>query len=134
MDRLSRSLLDFAGIMQRAQKEGWALIAMDSPADMSSPSGEAMAGVLAVFAQLERRLIGERTRAALAQRKEAGVRLGRPRLIEPSVEARARALQGQGLSVRKIAARLSEEGHLPPNGKTWQPSTLQRVLTRVAAA
>lgn len=62
MDRLSRSLLDFAGIMQTAQREGWALLALDSPADLTTPTGEAMAGVLAVFAQLERRLIGERTR------------------------------------------------------------------------
>jgi len=46
MDRLSRSLLDFAGIMQRAQKEGWALLALDSPADLTTPTGEAMAGVL----------------------------------------------------------------------------------------
>src|SRR5215203_5002297 len=90
MDRLSRSLLDFAGIMQRAQREGWALLALDSPADLTTPSGEAMAGVMAVFAQLERRLIGERTRAALAQRREAGVVLGRPQAIPDDVAARAR--------------------------------------------
>src|SRR4051812_33911934 len=51
MDRLSRSLLDFAGIMQRAQREGWALVALDSPSDLTTPQGEAMAGVQAVFAQ-----------------------------------------------------------------------------------
>src|SRR5215210_3148792 len=107
MDRLSRSLLDFAAIMQRAQREGWALVALDSPADLTSPSGEAMAGVMAVFAQLERRLIGERTKAALAQRREAGVRLGRERVIGQEVEARARALKTQGLSARKIGLRLA---------------------------
>src|SRR3954462_5692770 len=81
MDRLSRSLLDFAAIMQQAQKEGWALLALDSPADLTTPSGRAMVCVQAVFAQLERELIGQRTRDALAQRKAAGVRLGRERLI-----------------------------------------------------
>jgi DNA invertase Pin-like site-specific DNA recombinase len=130
MDRLSRSLLDFAAIMQRAQREGWALVALDSPTDLTSPSGEAMAGVMAVFAQLERRLIGERTKAALAQRREAGVRLGRERVIGPEVEARARALKEEGLSVRKIALRLAEEGYEPPGGRAWQPSTLHRVLSR----
>jgi DNA invertase Pin-like site-specific DNA recombinase len=90
MDRLSRSLLDFAAIMQRAQKEGWALLALDSPADLTTPTGEAMAGVLAVFAQLERRLIGERTRAALAQRRAAGVRLGRRRAVTPELEKHVR--------------------------------------------
>jgi len=130
MDRLSRSLLDFAGIMQRAQREGWALVALDSPADLTTPSGEAMAGVMAVFAQLERRLIGERTRAALAQRREAGVRLGRPRLIPPEVEARARELRAQGLSVRKVGAQLVAEGFQPPSGGAWNPATLQRVFAR----
>jgi DNA invertase Pin-like site-specific DNA recombinase len=72
MDRLSRSLLDFASIMQRAQREGRALVALDSPAHLTTPSGEAMAGVMAVFAPLERSLIAERTKAALAQRKAAG--------------------------------------------------------------
>jgi DNA invertase Pin-like site-specific DNA recombinase len=134
MDRLSRSLLDFAAIMQRAQREGWALVALDSPADLTTPSGEAMAGVMAVFAQLERRLIGERTKAALAQRKAAGVRLGRPRAIPAAVEARARALKADGLTVRAIASQLAAEGHQPPNGGQWQPSTLHRVLTRTAAA
>jgi len=117
--------------MQRAQREGWTLVALDSPADLTTPSGEAMAGVMAVFAQLERRLIGERTRAALAQRREAGVRLGRPRLIPPEVEARARELKAAGLSVRKVGAQLAAEGFEPPSGGgAWNPGTLQRVFAR----
>src|SRR5689334_12432638 len=42
MDRLSRSLLDFTQIMAAAQRQGWALIALDCPADPSTPTGEAM--------------------------------------------------------------------------------------------
>lgn len=133
MDRLSRSLLDFAGIMQRAQREGWALVALDSPADLTTPSGEAMAGVMAVFAQLERRLISERTKAALAERKAAGVRLGRERVITLEVEERVRALRAEGLSIRAVAEALSVEGFVSPGGGVWQPSTLHRVLTRVVA-
>jgi len=52
-----------------------------------------MAGVLAVFAQLERRLIGEHTQATLVQRKAAGVRLGRPRTVAPKVERKVVALR-----------------------------------------
>lgn len=130
MDRLSRSLLDFCTIMQRAQREGWALVALDSPADLSTPSGEAMAGVMAVFAQLERRLISERTKAALAQRKAEGVRLGRAREIDPATEAQIVKLKGEGLSIRKIAATLSAAGVTSPGGGPWQPSTLHRVLAR----
>ena len=132
MDRLSRSLLDFAGIMQRAQREGWALVALDSPADLTTPSGEAMAGVMAVFAQLERRLISERTKAALAERKAAGVRLGRERVITHEVEERVRALRADGLSIRAVADALTDEGIVSPGGGPWQPSTLHRVLTRAA--
>lgn len=131
MDRLSRSLIDFAGIVERARREGWALVALDSPADMSSPSGEAMAGVMAVFAQLERRLTSERTRAALAQRKAAGVRLGRERVVPREVERRAKRLRRDGLTLRAIGATLASEGHLPPGGGAWQPSTLHRVLSRI---
>jgi DNA invertase Pin-like site-specific DNA recombinase len=117
MDRLSRSLLDFAGVMQRAQREGWALVALDSPADLSTPSGEAMASVMAVFAQLERRLISERTKAALAQRKAAGVRLGRERVISAEVEARARALRAEGLSLPRSAARSKPRASTRPEGR-----------------
>jgi DNA invertase Pin-like site-specific DNA recombinase len=130
MDRLSRSLLDFSTIMQRAQREGWALVALDSPADLTTASGEAMAGVMAVFAQLERRLISERTKAALAQRKAAGVRLGRQRLIPAGVEARILALRSKGVSIRGIGTALDLEGHAAPGGGPWRPSTIHRVLTR----
>lgn len=130
MDRLSRSLLDFASIMQRAQREGWALVALDSPADLTTPSGEAMAGVMAVFAQLERRLISERTKAALAQRRAAGVRLGRARVIAPDVEVRAKALRASGLTQRAVGAALLAEGHAGPSGGAWSPATLHKMLTR----
>ena len=57
LDRLSRSMLDFTALMATAQKQGWALVALDCAVDTSTPSGEAMANVLATFAQFERRLI-----------------------------------------------------------------------------
>jgi DNA invertase Pin-like site-specific DNA recombinase len=44
-----------------------------------------MTQVLAMFAELERRLIGERTKAALAVKKTQGVKLGRPRTLPAEV-------------------------------------------------
>jgi DNA invertase Pin-like site-specific DNA recombinase len=61
LDRLSRSMLDFTAVMAQAQKQGWALVALDCAVDTTTPAGEAMANVLATFAQFERRLIGQRT-------------------------------------------------------------------------
>ena len=49
LDRLSRSMLDFASIMATAQKQGWGLIALDCAVDTTTPAGEAMASALAVF-------------------------------------------------------------------------------------
>ena len=50
LDRLSRSMLDFTGLMARAQREQWALVALDWAVDTTNPDGEAMAHVLATFA------------------------------------------------------------------------------------
>jgi DNA invertase Pin-like site-specific DNA recombinase len=68
LDRLSRSMLDFARIMATAQKQSWALVALDVQVDTTSP-GEAMAHMLATFSQFERRLISERTKQALARKR-----------------------------------------------------------------
>jgi DNA invertase Pin-like site-specific DNA recombinase len=78
LDRLSRSLLDFSTLMERSRRKGWAIVALDLALDTSTPSGELMASVLATFSQYERRLIGARTRDALAVKRAQGVVLGRP--------------------------------------------------------
>src|SRR3954470_6209108 len=123
MDRLSRSLLDFTTIMATAQREGWALIALDSPADTSTPTGEAMASILATFSQLERRLIGQRTREALAVKRSEGVRLGRPRSLPPRVVARVARERDEGRSFRAIANDLNNE-RVPTaqGGARWHAS------------
>jgi len=88
LDRLSRSMLDFTAVMARAQKQGWALVALDCAVDTTTPAGEAMANVLATFAQFERRLISQRTKEALAIKRAQGVRLGRPRTMPTGVRHR----------------------------------------------
>ena len=52
-------------------------MALDTPGT-HTPQGEAMQAMTAVFAQLERRLISQRTKEALAVARSRGVRLGRP--------------------------------------------------------
>ena len=63
---------DFTGLLQAARKQGWALVALDLQVDTTTPNGEAMAYVVAVFANLERRLIGDRTKAGLAEARRRG--------------------------------------------------------------
>ena len=130
LDRVSRSLLDFAKIMATAQKQSWALVALDVQVDTTSPSGEAMAHMLATFAQFERRLISERTKQALAQKRASGVRLGAPPEIDPSIAQRIRTERKAGRTLREIAERLNDDGVATARGGRWYASTLQRVLAR----
>ena len=129
LDRLSRSLLDFAGLMARSQRKGWALVALDLGVDTSTPAGEMMASVLAIFAQFERRLIGQRTRDALAVKRSQGVRLGRPRTMPVNVRERIRRERATGLSLPKIAAGLNADS-IPTaqGGRRWYPSTVSAAL------
>src|SRR5205823_6587861 len=69
LDRLTRSVHDATGLLLRAERAGWGLVALDIAVDTTTPQGAAMAQVLAVFAELERRMIGVRTRDALAAKK-----------------------------------------------------------------
>ncbi len=106
LDRLTRSAIDFHTINELSRKHGFPLILLDIQMDTSTPMGEAMAGMVAVFAQLERRRISERTKEALAVRKAQGVRLGRPPSIPQAVRDEARRLLGEGVTPQAIAARL----------------------------
>lgn len=129
LDRLSRSMLDFAGIMAAVQKERWGLIALDCVVDTTTPAGEAMANVLATFAQFERRLISQRTKDALAAKRAQGVRLGRPRELPQSVVARIVREREQGHSLAAIAAGLNDDRvATAQGGKRWYASTIRAVL------
>jgi DNA invertase Pin-like site-specific DNA recombinase len=129
LDRLSRSMLDFAGVMDRAQRQGWALVALDCAVDTTSPAGEAMAHVLATFAQFERRLIGQRTKEALAVKRSQGVRLGRPRSLPLEVRERIVLERESGETLTAIADRLNRDGvATAQHGARWWPSTVRSVL------
>ncbi len=128
LDRLSRSMLDFSAVMGMAQKQGWALVALDCAVDTTTPSGEAMANMLATFAQFERRLIGQRTRDALAVKKRQGVPLGRPRTLSDEVRQRIIAARREGLTLAAIADTLNAEGvPTAQGGRQWYPSTVRKV-------
>ncbi len=129
LDRLSRSMIDFTRIMAEAQKQGWALVALDCAVDTTTPAGEAMAHMLATFAQFERRLISQRTRDALAIKKAEGVQLGRPRTMPDELRERIRRMHAAGESLAAIARTLTAE-HVATaqGGVRWYPSTVQAVL------
>lgn len=130
LDRLTRSLLDFAQLVQEAERRGYNLVVVDQAFDLGTSHGRAMAGMLAVFAQFERDLISERTKAGLAMKRAQGVRLGRPRVLSESTRSRIRASRSRGMSLPAIAADLNSEGVATAHGgKRWYPSTVRAVLS-----
>lgn len=132
LDRLSRSLVDFGTLLERAQANGWALVVLDMDLDMTTPSGRMIANSLMNFAQFEREMISLRVKDALSVKKGRGDALGRPRIILPALEARIhRDRCEQGMTLRAIAAGLEEDGVPTPGGGRWQISTIKSVLARV---
>jgi DNA invertase Pin-like site-specific DNA recombinase len=131
LDRLSRSMLDFTALMADARRQGWAIVALDCAVDTTTPAGEAMANVLATFAQFERRLIGQRTRDALAVRRAQGQRLGRPPAVSDVVVRRIKRQRRAGKTFAAIAASLNGSdvptGH---GGRQWWPATVRAVFER----
>lgn len=128
LDRLSRSVHDATGLMLRAEKAGWGLVALDVSVDTTTPQGAAMAQILSVFAELERRLIGERTKAALAVKKVQGVQLGRPRTLPDDVVDRIVAAREKGETWRIIANDLNSDGvRTAQGGRAWYPATVRLV-------
>jgi len=129
LDRLTRSMADFTSLLQAAAKHRWALVALDLQVDTTTPNGEAMAYVVAVFANLERRLISERTKAGLDEARRKGTRLGRPRSVRNEIVERIATERRGGATLRSIADQLTAAG-VPPaqGGRRWYPSTVRAVI------
>ena len=73
--------------------------------DLTTPAGRAMAELLAIFAEFEREILRERTRAGLAHARQTGKRLGRPATAAVHA-AEIRKLHRAGVSKSEIARRL----------------------------
>jgi DNA invertase Pin-like site-specific DNA recombinase len=133
LDRLARNVADFLTILERSRKGKWALIIGDLDIDTSTPLGEAMATVGATFAQLERARISERTKEALAYKKQQGVKLGRPVTLSSELVSEIVALRSSGKTLQAIADYLN--ANEVPNahkGLKWYPSTIKNTLERVS--
>ena len=107
LDRLTRSVMDFERLTrQRFVDNGASFVSIAESFDTSTAAGRGLMGVLVQFGQMEREMIGERTKAALAELKRQGVKLGaRPRFAgaaKASEVRMVRRLTAEGLSLRQI--------------------------------
>ncbi len=143
LDRLSRDAHFLLGL----QKAGAAFLAVDMP-----QANPLTVGIMALVAQEERRAISARTVAALAAAKARGQKLGGWRggskvdsqagadanraaaeAFAASVGPSVMALHQQGLSLRAVAAQLTQAGIQTARGGSWSASAVRAVLERLKA-
>lgn len=76
LDRISRSILDFANMMEAFQENNVEFVSSTEKFDTSTPMGRAMLNICIVFAQLERETIQKRVADAYHSRSTKGFRMG----------------------------------------------------------
>jgi DNA invertase Pin-like site-specific DNA recombinase len=128
LDRLSRSVVDFVSLLSLSERQGWSLIVLDLSLDTSSANGRFVAQILASVAELERNLIAERTKAALAVKKSQGTRLGRPVTLAPEIRTFICRARSEGYTLQAIADTLTAQGVPSARGGRWAPGTISAVL------
>lgn len=106
MDRIARSLRDLLDFAELLSKKGVSLRSLSEPIDTSTPVGEYLFHNLGAFAQLERSLIRERVFAGQVSAMRAGVRFGRPRLLQPDRYPLIARMVDAGLSWSEISRRV----------------------------
>lgn len=133
LDRLSRSMMDFATMMETANREGWALSVIDLGVDTTTANGRLMMHVLSALAEWERAMISDRTKAALKAVQARGTRVGRKSNINPETLRLISALRSSGLSWQKVADALAAEGVPTSQGGQWHAATVRRLAARESA-
>ena len=141
LDRLARRAEFIHRTLRELDENGVGFTSVSEPVDTASAMGKAFLGISAVFAELERNLIAERTKAALGVKKTRGERLGTPKLgvriengeavavaQEAETVARIQALHAEGRSLRQIVTQLEAEGRPTKRGGKWAPFTVSYIL------
>ena len=105
LDRWGRSVADLLATLQELEHLGVGFVSLTEALDLTTPTGRAMAGLLAVFAEFEREILRERVRAGLAHARANGKRLGRPLTAALHADQVRKLFRG-GASKSEIARRL----------------------------
>lgn len=148
LDRLTRSIRDLGTLLEDYFSK-YQLLSVGDAIDTRSASGRLTLNVLISVSQWEREAIGERTKAGMGVLKQQGVRVGKapfgyrygprpspeercPLVPVPEEQAaieRARVLRAEGLTLRDVAGKLTEEGFRTRNG-FWSPDSVRSALLR----
>lgn len=143
IDRLARNTAETLQIAEFLDKKGVSLHSISEKLDTKSPVGEFFFTLMASLAQMERKMIGERTRNSLLYLKNTaraynGVPLygykneGEnliPDEAEQAVVNQVMAMHEKSLRVAEITRRLNKQGHKARNGKEWYFSAVKKIIT-----
>ncbi len=125
-DRLARSLMTLSRLLEDSDSRGWSLVALDLGVDTSTPAGRLAIQVIGAAAEYESRMIGARTREAMAVHKANGATFGNPVQLDGDTRRRIRDVRAQGVSWHRIAEALNRDGvPLPRGGAKWWASSVR---------
>jgi DNA invertase Pin-like site-specific DNA recombinase len=131
LDRLGRSQLHLASLVEQACDRGISLLSSDEGWHVCRGElrNEALPFLIAL-ARVERERISRRTKEGLAAARTEGVTLGRPPL-NVDLQERATDLRRRGESLQAIADRFNAEGHRTATGAEFKPTTVWRMVNRM---
>lgn len=141
LDRLGRDAAESLTLLKRFRSSKVGLVSVADRLDLGTPQGRAMAGMAAVFAELEKGLIAQRTTDALGELRRQGRAWNHapfgwlnvdgsllPDDAEQKTLLRIRDLRADGMPYRKIASLLDSEARPPKMGGNWQAASVRSVL------
>ncbi len=105
LDRWGRSLVGLINELQDLNALGVGFVSITEALDFTTPSGKAMAGMLAVFAQFERDMLSERVKAGIAHARAKGKAHGRPKTAALK-ENEIKQMDEDGFNKSQIAREL----------------------------
>ena len=105
LDRWGRSLVDLVTTLKELSGLDVGFISLTEALDLTTPTGRAMTGLLAVFAEFEREILRERIKAGIAHAKSQGRVFGRPKTAGLQAD-RIHKLKQQGMNHSAIARKL----------------------------
>lgn len=120
LDRLSRSLLDLLRIVSKLDQLGVGFKSLTEAIDTTTPAGKMMLQIIGSFAEFERSMIRERTKAGLERAKNDGAKLGRPSALSKEQKAEAKEMIESGRKSKADVARLFDV----------HPSTISRLVAQ----
>jgi len=106
LDRLGRSLKHLISIIEEWKKRGIDLICYQQNIDTTNASGKLMFQIIGAFAEFERNMISERTKAGLDRAKKQGKKLGRPKISNYLKKKVLRLYEDLG-SIKKVSEQVN---------------------------